>query len=124
MERIYKAYDNTEFPTFKECLSYELTELGVIFIDMDFNKTEDWERAYYIFVPDRKSASIIRDYDETCGLTSSLWSFGDVGSAIYDNTPILFVWDERTGSYIPYPYNDIAKLMEVINDNKKSNYKF
>lgn len=124
MEMIYKAYDNTEFPTFKECLSYELKELGVIFIDMNFNKTEDCERAFYIYAPDRKAASIIRDYDETCGVSSSLWSFGDTSSAKYDYTPILFIWDERIGTYTPYPYNDFAKLMEVINDNKKPNCKF
>lgn len=123
MKMIFRAYDNTEFETFNDCLRYEVSSLGVVFLDEDFRQTDDYEQTYFIYAPNVKTAQMLIDYADTNEIDITMWKFNNDIEYFKDDEEVLFHWDESSQMYEAYPYSEITKLMEAINECKKNGCK-
>ena len=115
MEMIFRAFDNTELQTFEECFKYELEKLGVVLLDEDTRMTNDYEKAYFIYVPKAKYADILIGYADTGMIDSTMWVFSREVESFEDDEEVLFHWDTQKNMYEAHKFSVVKSIMDEIN---------
>lgn len=114
MEVLYRAIDGKEFEELNECMSYELTTLGVMWFDANMETTSDYESCHVIFIPRAEDMQIVVDYADLDGIDAHLWKFEPLPPFTKKDDPLLFRWDANDNIFKYESYSELLSLMTKI----------
>lgn len=120
MKSIYRAYDGMEFEDFQKCFDYEIKTLGVLLLNSDLKQVDNYEDAFYIYVPEARHAQTLIDYADCIDVDETMWRFDESGDYLPEEDPILYIWSEEKDIYEMKPYSFFLDIVEAVNEYKSN----